>query len=841
MQNDIPETHAPALAVDPREVIESVAARHEGLPEWVEDLVRQVGEKLNRTDIHFAAELVQNAEDAGNRSDQPRVELRFLIEEGRIIAQNDGLPFNQGDAEAICRAAASSKRHAPDQIGFLGVGFKSVFKITDAPEVHSNGFHFRITRYIHPSWIDDPAPLPAADMSSAFVFPVKPSVNLEILGDEFDHLKPTLLLFLKKLKSIAIDNRITGQTSIVELRDDGAGNAILESLQGQQRWRIVTLAEWQPPRDLRPSEREKHDTIEIRAAFALTEEGQFDRLVSSLFFAFLPTEQETGLGFHLQADFVPTLSRESIEESAWNRAILVQAAVGLVQQLCLLRDEGRHGVDLYNLMPLQEEAHDIAAIVANEACTRAQGERLVLTQTRGWLAASDAFIPLFVELRELLTTDDLSQHYGWTVDFVHLEVLGRALTVVERLGVDPFGIPDLVEVLAGDERISERSPSWLVKLLVFLYEQRDQVSPEALHQLRQIKLIPLEAGGYAAADSETNGRPVYLPLKSDLSSSYKLFSARLDLVARSLVEAAAAAGHSEQILRAIRWLGVKPFEPAIVIDEIILPIFEGEGAAELDQLQHLAYLDFVRRHWLEYRQPRSESAEDAQLSSDRLRRAAITLRFRAEGEEGKLALAADLALGNAYASEEKLEQHLQALAGILFISDQYAKAEKKASKKKQFAGPSWREFLYDLGALDRLDVVRITDTIILVQFQNDSWKNGSWIHLTNFLRVHIDDYERERRKLAPQDKDLFAQLRAQLWVASTQRQPVWNFYHPGALYLPAVQDDDFDILTVLSTHLTQYMCAMRTKVLLFVANCCRFEAHARCQTQPVRPERTAWI
>lgn len=66
------DTPIPAVDTDDlinlRQVVEQIAAEHAGLPAWVEDLVREVGERLNRTDIHFAAELVQNAEDAGNRS-----------------------------------------------------------------------------------------------------------------------------------------------------------------------------------------------------------------------------------------------------------------------------------------------------------------------------------------------------------------------------------------------------------------------------------------------------------------------------------------------------------------------------------------------------------------------------------------------------------------------------------------------------------------------------------------------------------------------------------------------------------------------------------------------------
>lgn len=45
--------------------------------------------------------------------------------------------------------------------GQKGIGFKSVFRVTDAPEVHSNGFHIKFDvnsgpmGYILPHWITD--------------------------------------------------------------------------------------------------------------------------------------------------------------------------------------------------------------------------------------------------------------------------------------------------------------------------------------------------------------------------------------------------------------------------------------------------------------------------------------------------------------------------------------------------------------------------------------------------------------------------------------------------------------------------------------------------------------
>ncbi len=51
--------------------------------------------------------------------------------------------------------------------GQKGIGFKSVFKVTDCPAIHSNGFHLRFDKncgpmgYILPHWAEDERPLDA--------------------------------------------------------------------------------------------------------------------------------------------------------------------------------------------------------------------------------------------------------------------------------------------------------------------------------------------------------------------------------------------------------------------------------------------------------------------------------------------------------------------------------------------------------------------------------------------------------------------------------------------------------------------------------------------------------
>src|SRR6266508_6378397 len=89
----------------------------------LERFSRMYGEK-----IHYALELIQNAEDANATS------MVFRFEPERLIVRNNGDPFSERDVRDISDAALSHKRN---KIGFFGVGFKAVFSVTECPQVVS--------------------------------------------------------------------------------------------------------------------------------------------------------------------------------------------------------------------------------------------------------------------------------------------------------------------------------------------------------------------------------------------------------------------------------------------------------------------------------------------------------------------------------------------------------------------------------------------------------------------------------------------------------------------------------------------------------------------------------
>ncbi len=79
---------------------------------------------------HFIFELLQNAEDAGAN------QASFRLETGSIVFEHNGRPFNRSDIEGITGIGNTKKLEEANKIGCFGIGFKSVYVVTERPEVH---------------------------------------------------------------------------------------------------------------------------------------------------------------------------------------------------------------------------------------------------------------------------------------------------------------------------------------------------------------------------------------------------------------------------------------------------------------------------------------------------------------------------------------------------------------------------------------------------------------------------------------------------------------------------------------------------------------------------------
>ena len=92
--------------------------------------VRQSAVEKYADPVHFIFELIQNAEDQGAKL------ARFTLRDDVIIFEHDGSPFSRDDVERITGWGQSDKPNQANKIGRFGIGFKSVFVVTDSPEIY---------------------------------------------------------------------------------------------------------------------------------------------------------------------------------------------------------------------------------------------------------------------------------------------------------------------------------------------------------------------------------------------------------------------------------------------------------------------------------------------------------------------------------------------------------------------------------------------------------------------------------------------------------------------------------------------------------------------------------
>src|SRR6266566_2140887 len=153
--------------------------------------------------VHFVYELLQNAEDQG------ATEATFELSADCLVFRHNGNPFKRSDVENITGIGNSDKPQEANKIGRFGIGFKSVFAITDRPEIYTvleeKPFAFAIEDLVVPITILENYEN-SNQCDTRFIFPfidgqenslyTKIRKRLSVLGFE-------TLLFLRNLTSIA--------------------------------------------------------------------------------------------------------------------------------------------------------------------------------------------------------------------------------------------------------------------------------------------------------------------------------------------------------------------------------------------------------------------------------------------------------------------------------------------------------------------------------------------------------------------------------------------------------------------------------------------------------------
>ena len=182
--------------------------------------------------VHFVYELLQNAED------QCAKHVEFRLNTDHLIFKHYGQPFTRQDVASITNVGNSSKAGEANKIGCFGIGFKSVFDVTDRPKIYSTledePFAFAIELKFVPIRLSCSEGLLAPN-ETRFIFPFKAGQEAEIftkIASKLRTLGPETLLFLDHIESIKWHTTVASGEYVCERADPMSGKVQLLWEQG---------------------------------------------------------------------------------------------------------------------------------------------------------------------------------------------------------------------------------------------------------------------------------------------------------------------------------------------------------------------------------------------------------------------------------------------------------------------------------------------------------------------------------------------------------------------------------------------------------------------------------
>lgn len=207
--------------------------------------IQKLASDIYSSSSRFVVELIQNADDNSYESQvlpSFHLELNLRPTGGYVLSSNNEVGFRNANVVALCDIGGSTKTDAEVHIGRKGVGFKSVFKVSDRPFIFSRNFAFNFDSQAPLGHI---VPQPASNLSDGDLASLVPTwqfaedgsgwkdtriflplradhqLDKEIMADVggVDHI----LLFLRRLRRLGV--------TLISLNDDGVETSFAKEIE----------------------------------------------------------------------------------------------------------------------------------------------------------------------------------------------------------------------------------------------------------------------------------------------------------------------------------------------------------------------------------------------------------------------------------------------------------------------------------------------------------------------------------------------------------------------------------------------------------------------------------
>ena len=314
----------------------------------------------------YIFELVQNALDAGAQS----IALRIGEDGDASTLQHDGhRSMGEKDVEGLSKVFRSTK--GASTVGFMGVGFKSVFSRFQEARISGWDWTFRyeidqiegekygdlqpdLLGAVVPIW-DDSIAVPDPGFTTRFEMRRRKDAGPDLRSDlahflPDDDRTPLAILAVSGLQRLAVDDWVWEMA--VGEEQDGSSEVTARSGNEILLWQLFSMlfepsrkaiARFLEHRSIQPSEDEREQVYtdaarprRVLGLLPLDDDGMPAPLARGGVYATLPTDVTLPFGLHINADWLLNISRSGvreIENNAWQREIVDRIADVLASYL----------------------------------------------------------------------------------------------------------------------------------------------------------------------------------------------------------------------------------------------------------------------------------------------------------------------------------------------------------------------------------------------------------------------------------------------------------------------------------------------------------------------------
>lgn len=293
----------------------------------------------------FIYELLQNANDYPQKADGKivPVKVEFHIMNEYLVFMHSGAEFNERNIAAICNINDKEKSDNPNAIGYKGIGFKTVFVVSNNVYLSTGPYHFRFdesftkdmvaTAYqLLPIWTN-PNTLgrEVVDLFNSkkelynVQFALKPITDdilrdssqnfVKIFNEVFENER--VILFIPNIESVKVYFHDSQIPDIVRRKDSDnwVVSSYVEPISESLRNSINQEIEDQEKNGTMKTPTKYKDFMKTQVSFACAREGvTLKKVENSILYCYLPAKDASwGFDFLLNTDMIPTGPRNDIE------------------------------------------------------------------------------------------------------------------------------------------------------------------------------------------------------------------------------------------------------------------------------------------------------------------------------------------------------------------------------------------------------------------------------------------------------------------------------------------------------------------------------------------------